>query len=94
MFDLVIKDAEIYDGAGSAPVRGDLGVTNGRIEAVGSSLGAAKETVKADGLALGKGVVVAETEHEALTAIDRAPLTDQARRALCELATYVAWRDE
>ena len=31
---------------------------------------------------------------EALTAIDRAPLTDQARRALCELATYVAWRDE
>ncbi|MGZ8752973.1 MAG: polyprenyl synthetase family protein [Acidimicrobiia bacterium] len=31
---------------------------------------------------------------EALTAIDRAPLTDEARRALCELATYVAWRDE
>ena len=31
---------------------------------------------------------------EALTAIDRAPLTVQARRALCDLATYVAWRDE
>jgi N-acyl-D-amino-acid deacylase len=26
MFDLVIKDAEIHDGAGSAPVHGDLGV--------------------------------------------------------------------
>lgn len=31
---------------------------------------------------------------EALTAIDGAPLTDEARRALCDLATYVAWRDE
>ena len=30
MFDLVIKDAEIHDGAGSAPVRGDLGVTVAR----------------------------------------------------------------
>ena len=52
MFDLVIKDAEIYDGAGNAPIRGDLGVTAGKITAVGGGLGAAKETVKADGLAL------------------------------------------
>src|SRR5450631_3650798 len=49
MFDLVIKDAEIFDGAGSAPVRGDLGVTAGKIEAIskhegGGKLGAAKET--------------------------------------------------
>ena len=52
MFDLVIKDAEIYDGAGNAPVRGDLGVTNGKIHRDLRQLGAAKETVKADGLAL------------------------------------------
>lgn len=31
---------------------------------------------------------------EALAAIDRAPLTPEACRALRELATYVAWRDE
>ena len=31
---------------------------------------------------------------EALSAIGRSPLTDEARRALSELATYVAWRDE
>jgi geranylgeranyl diphosphate synthase, type I len=30
---------------------------------------------------------------EALVAIDRAPLSEEARRALRELATYVAWRD-
>ena len=65
MFDLVIKDAEIYDGAGNAPVRGDLGVTNGRIAAIGGKLGAAKETVKADGLALAPGIIDGHTHYDA-----------------------------
>ena len=65
MFDLVIKDAEIFDGAGNAPVRGDLGVTNGKIEAVGGKLGAAKETVKADGLALAPGIIDGHTHYDA-----------------------------
>ena len=42
MFDLVIRDALIFDGAGSPPVRGDLGVTDGKIAAVGGTLGAAR----------------------------------------------------
>src|ERR671919_511561 len=65
MFDLVIKDAEIHDGAGSAPVRGDLGVTAGRIAAIGSKLGPAKETVKADGLALAPGIIDGHTHYDA-----------------------------
>src|SRR5476649_457865 len=65
MFDLVIRDAEIFDGSGSAPVRGDLGVTNGRIEAIGGKLGAAKETVKADGLALAPGIIDGHTHYDA-----------------------------
>jgi N-acyl-D-aspartate/D-glutamate deacylase len=70
MFDLVIKDAEIYDGAGNAPARGDLGVTNGRIEAISKregdgKLGAAKETVKADGLALAPGIIDGHTHYDA-----------------------------
>ena len=65
MFDLVIKDAEIHDGAGSAPVRGDLGVSGGRIAAIGGKLGAAKETVKADGLALAPGIVDGHTHYDA-----------------------------
>ena len=48
MFDLVIKDAEIFDGSGAKPMRGDLGVTGGRIAEMGPKLGAARETVKAD----------------------------------------------
>ncbi len=65
MFDLVIKDAEIHDGAGSAPVRGDLGVTGGKIAAIGDKLGAAKETVKADGLALAPGIIDGHTHYDA-----------------------------
>ncbi len=70
MFDLVIKDAEIHDGAGNAPVHGDLGVTNGRIEAIskhegGGTLGAARETVKADGLALAPGIIDGHTHYDA-----------------------------
>ena len=65
MFDLVIKDAEIHDGAASAPLRGDLGVTGGRIAAVGGKLGAAKEIVKADGLALAPGIIDGHTHYDA-----------------------------
>ncbi len=65
MFDLVIRDAEIHDGAGSAPVYGDLGVTAGRIAAIGRGLGAAKETVKAGGLALAPGIIDGHTHYDA-----------------------------
>ncbi|MFO1083342.1 MAG: amidohydrolase family protein [Reyranellaceae bacterium] len=65
MFDVVIKDAQIFDGTGSAPVHGDLGVTGGRIAAVGGKLGAAKETVKADGLALAPGIIDGHTHYDA-----------------------------
>ena len=65
MFDLVIKDAEIFDGDGNAPVRGDVGVTAGKITEVGSKLGAAKKTVNADGLALAPGIIDGHTHYDA-----------------------------
>src|SRR6185436_15511849 len=65
MFDLVIKDAEIFDGSGATPVRGDLGVTGGRIAEIGPKLGAAEETVKADGRALAPGIIDGHTHYDA-----------------------------
>ena len=65
MFDLVIKDAEIFDGSGATPVHGDLGVTGGRIVEIGSKLGGAKETVKAGGLALAPGIIDGHTHYDA-----------------------------
>src|SRR5471030_377353 len=65
MFDLVIKDAEIFDGSGAKPTHGDLGVTGGKIAAIGPKLGAAKETMKADGLALAPGIIDGHTHYDA-----------------------------
>jgi N-acyl-D-amino-acid deacylase len=65
MFDLVIKDAEIFDGSGASPVHGELGVTNGRIAGIGRKLGAAKETVNAHGLALAPGIIDGHTHYDA-----------------------------
>ena len=65
MFDLVIRDAEIFDGAGAKPVHGDLGVTGGKIVEIGPKLGAARETMKVDGLALAPGIIDGHTHYDA-----------------------------
>src|SRR5215470_17339412 len=65
MLDLVIRDATIFDGSGAKPVQADLGVSGGRIAAIGAGLGAAKETVKADGLALAPGIIDGHTHYDA-----------------------------
>src|SRR3954467_5406238 len=65
MFDLVIRDAEIFDGTGAKPVHGDLAVAAGKIVEIGRKLGAAKETVKADGLALAPGIIGGHTHYDA-----------------------------
>ena len=46
-------------------MHGDLGVTGGRIVEIGPKLGAAKETVKADGLALAPGIIDGHTHYDA-----------------------------
>ena len=65
MFDLVIKDAEILDGSGAAAARGDVAVVAGKIVAIGPKLGAAKQTVNADGLALAPGIIDGHTHYDA-----------------------------
>src|SRR5215468_10697613 len=65
MFDLVIRNAEIFDGSGSPPVHGELGVTDGKITAVGGKLGAAKEILDARGLALAPGIIDGHTHYDA-----------------------------
>ena len=65
MHDLLIRNALLLDGLGSAPVRGDLAVSAGRITAVGKADGAARETVDADGLALMPGIIDNHTHYDA-----------------------------
>ena len=65
MFDLLIRDAVLLDGLGSAPRRGDLAVAGGRIAALGRDLGPARETLDAQGLALMPGIVDNHTHYDA-----------------------------
>jgi N-acyl-D-aspartate/D-glutamate deacylase len=65
MFDLVIRDAMLVDGLGSPPKRGGVAIKDGRIVEVGRILGAAKEAVDADGLALMPGIIDNHTHYDA-----------------------------
>ncbi|MGH8703961.1 MAG: N-acyl-D-amino-acid deacylase family protein [Burkholderiales bacterium] len=65
MHDLVIRNALLLDGLGSAAAHGDLAVTGSRIATIGSGLGAARETFDADGLALMPGIIDNHTHYDA-----------------------------
>ena len=65
MNDLVIRNALLLDGLGSAPAVGDLSVSDGKISGVGKGLGAAKQSIDADGLALMPGIIDNHTHYDA-----------------------------
>ncbi len=72
MYDLKITNATIVDGSGSEPVAGDLGVTDGRIAAVGSAPDQARQTLDAEGLVLSPGFVDVHTHYDAQVFWDQA----------------------
>ena len=58
MFDLIIKDALIYDGSGAPAYRGNIGVYEGKIAAISTeTLAGAKTVVDASGLCLAPGFI-------------------------------------
>jgi N-acyl-D-aspartate/D-glutamate deacylase len=65
MHDLVIRNALLLDGLGSAPQVGDLAVAGARISAIGRDLGPAAQVIDADGLALMPGIIDNHTHYDA-----------------------------
>ncbi|HEX9463942.1 MAG TPA: amidohydrolase family protein [Alphaproteobacteria bacterium] len=65
MHDLVIKNAILVDGVGTPPRGGELAVKDGRIAAIGRDVGAARQTVDADGLTLAPGIIDGHTHYDA-----------------------------
>jgi N-acyl-D-aspartate/D-glutamate deacylase len=65
MHDLLIRNAQIYDGSDAPPRVTDVAVANGRIAAVGADLGPARETIDAAGLALMPGIIDNHTHYDA-----------------------------
>jgi N-acyl-D-aspartate/D-glutamate deacylase len=65
MNDLVIRNALMLDGLGSAPVHGDLAVKEGLISEIGKTTGPAVQSVDAAGLALMPGIIDNHTHYDA-----------------------------
>ena len=64
MNDFVIRNAQLLDGLGSAPIHGDLAVKDGKISEIGKSL-SGKQVVDAAGLALMPGIIDNHTHYDA-----------------------------
>ncbi len=64
-YDLKIVGGMIVDGSGGAGYRGDLGITDGRIVALGEAPKDAKETIDAAGAVVAPGFVDLHTHYDA-----------------------------
>ena len=65
MHDLVIRNALLLEGLGSAPRRGDLGISRGKVLELGRAKEQYRETIDADGLALMPGIIDNHTHYDA-----------------------------
>jgi N-acyl-D-amino-acid deacylase len=64
MNDLSIRGGTIVDGSGNAKFTGDIGIKDGRISEIGSSVGAAKREINADGALITPGWVDVHTHYD------------------------------
>jgi N-acyl-D-amino-acid deacylase len=71
MHDLIIRNAQVFDGTGLPPVLSDVAVSNGRISQIGRISDHALETIDAQGLALMPGIVDLHTHYDAQVTWDR-----------------------
>jgi len=71
MHDLVIENATLIDGSGTPARPGSLAIQQGRIAAIGSDVGPARERFDAQGLALAPGIIDLHTHYDAQLTWDR-----------------------
>lgn len=63
-YDLIVRGGEIHDGLGGAPFIGDVAVKDGRIAAIGTVAGSAREEVDATGRIVTPGFVDIHTHFD------------------------------
>ncbi len=71
MHDLIIRNAQVYDGTGLPAVLADVAVAQEHIVQIGEVSGPARETIDAQGLALMPGIVDLHTHYDAQVTWDR-----------------------
>ena len=64
-YDLKIQGGTLYDGSGGDGVRGDLGIRDGKLLAVGDAPDAADRVIDAEGLAVAPGFIDLHTHYDA-----------------------------
>jgi N-acyl-D-amino-acid deacylase len=70
-YDLKIVGGSIVDGTGRERFRGDIGVKDGRIVAIGEATGKGEQTIDAGGLVVAPGFVDIHTHYDAQIMWDR-----------------------
>ncbi len=64
MFDLKITGGRVLDGSGDEPRRADVAISDGRIAAIGTDLGPARETIDAAGQIVTPGFIDIHTHYD------------------------------
>src|ERR1700740_3729294 len=70
-YDLKITGGSIIDGTGKARYGGDIGVSGGKVGALGAAPGEARETIDAKGRVVAPGFVDIHTHYDAQVLWDR-----------------------
>jgi N-acyl-D-amino-acid deacylase len=65
MYDLIIRNGTIVDGSGMPRFRGDVGIAEGKIAAIGKVRESARETIDAEGHIVAPGLIDAHTHMDA-----------------------------